>query len=160
MATQSKKDDWYRRTEKMLYTYPSLDDAIKHLEAVLRFIDRNKVPSNIAKYGDYGPPGTADKMSEPEAYADKRIRAYERVNRKLELLRTRKAAIEKALDRLSEDNRRLVELWYFENWRLSKKGKGRPIWKELGISRNTFLRRRNEIVEEVARWLGELVSIE
>lgn len=152
---------WFRITEKILYDYPALETAITTQEALIRSIDNNQLPSGTAKYGDYGPPTTGgDKLTETEAWAEKRLKSVSKVEARIRLLKARKAAVDAALERLDADSRRLVELWYFGNWAKRKKPGNRAVWKELGISRNTFVRRRKEIVEEVARWLGELTEVE
>lgn len=137
------------------------------------------MPSSTAKYGYDGPPDTAaDRLTTTELWADRRIEVRGRVEAKIKVLQTRKAAVESALARMDDDRRRLVELWYFEDWQhkkhvardkdgnvmVSEDGKeiaaDMPIWKELGISQSTFGRWRREAVTEVARWLGENVDVE
>lgn len=152
---------WFRITEKILYTYPTLDAAIRVQKALISSIDQNQLPSGTAKYGDLsGSPSTGEKLTEPEAYAERRIKSANRVDARVKLLQARKVAVDGALARLDENSRRLVELWYFADWQRQKKPGNRAIWKELGISRNTFGRRRAAVVEEVARWLGELTEID
>ncbi len=152
---------WFRITEKILYTYPTLDAAIQAQKTLSISMDQNQLPSCTAKYGDLsGSPSTGEKLTEPESWADKRLKNSSRIDARIKILQARKDAVDGALARLDEDSRQLVELWYFADWARQKKPGNRAVWKELGISRNTFGRRRAVVVEEVARWLGELVTVD
>jgi DNA-directed RNA polymerase specialized sigma24 family protein len=147
------KTQWYKRTEAKLYAYPSIDTAIAHLEAQYALLDANIIPPKGAVYDRIGPPTTADRLTEPEQYAGTRIEKMDRIKLKIALKRAEKVAIEAALGRLAPEEKRLVETWYFKDWKHTKLGKS--IWRELTICRTEFYSRKRETLEKVAEYLGE-----
>ncbi|OPX83448.1 MAG: hypothetical protein A4E52_01830 [Pelotomaculum sp. PtaB.Bin013] len=147
------KPDWYRRTEGKLYAYPSIPSAIAHLEAQVQLLSCNMAPPKAAVYDRIGPPSTGEKLTEPERFADTRIEKIGKKEAQIALKRAEKAAIEAAMRRLGEEERELVEKWYFQGWKLKHPEK--KIWRELRISWPTFFNRRKKIVEKMAEWLGE-----
>jgi len=149
-----KKEKWYNRTESILYNYPGIEPAIANLEASLRLVMQNKMPSGTSKvYGRVGPPTTGDRMTEPEAWADRRAATIEKIEAKIQKKQAEKIAVDGALERLGDEERDLVRLWYFESWKLTRPDK--PIWNELSIGSDTFTRRKLKTITKIAVWLGE-----
>lgn|GEM_PF-4229060 len=154
---RDSRDDnsWYRRTEKMLFLYPTIDSAIAHQESILKLIEVNMFPVGVAKYRNDGPPSTDDVVSSSEKYAEKRITSRDRVNAKIERLRAQKVVVEAVIARLGHEEMELVQKWYFEDWKLKRPD--RKIWKELNVDRMTFFRRKNKIISRISEWIGESV---
>jgi len=150
------KPDWYRRTEGKLYAYPSIPSAIAHLEAQVQLLSVNMAPPKAAVYDRIGPPSTGDRMTEPERFADSRLEKIGKKEAQIALKKAEKAAIEVALGRLSEEERELVEKWYFQGWKLKHPEK--KIWRELRVCRSEFYFRKKGIVEKLAYWLGEMAE--
>jgi len=150
------KPDWYRRTEGKLYAYPSIPSAIAHLEAQVQLLSVNMAPPKAAVYDRIGPPSTGERMTEPERFADSRIEKIGKKEAQIALKQAEKAAIEAALGRLGDEEKELVEKWYFQGWKLNRPDK--KIWRELRICRAEFYFRKREVVERLAYWLGEMTE--
>jgi hypothetical protein len=148
-----EKPSWHRRTEAKLYAYPSFDSAIAHLQAQYALLDENIIPPKGATYDRIGPPTTADRLTEPERYAETRIEKLNRIKLKINLKKAEKSGIEVAVARLAAEEKQLVETWFFGNWKRTKPGKA--IWRELAICRTEFYSRKREVVGKVAEFLGE-----
>lgn len=150
------KGPWYGRTEAKLYNYPNIESTIAHLKAQMELLKVDMAPPKGVTYR-HGPPSTADPMTEPESYADKRARHIGRIEAKIRLKEAEAAAIKAALDRLGAEELELVQKWYFEDWRLKRPD--RKIWNELCICQSEFYDRKNDVVYKVAVWLGEVEDV-
>lgn len=149
-----KRDNlWYSRVEKMLFLYPTIDQAIKRLEAIIIQIDLEKFPSGTTNYKE-GPPSTGDIMSSTERYAYKRIAARDRLQAKIDGLKAQKEAVGAVYARLGDEEKELVRKWYFEDWKL--RHPEIKIWDELHIDRRNFFRKKDRIVHKIAVLIGEL----
>lgn len=145
---------WYKRIEKLLFLYPTIDHAIKHLETIIAQIELNKTPNGVANYRNDGPPSTDDISSSTERFADKRITSKDRLQAKINRLKAGKEAVAAVYERLGEEDKELVRKWYFEDWRLKRTDK--KIWRELNTGKVSFYIKKDKIVKRIAEWLGEV----
>ena len=153
----AKREPWYSRTEAKLYNFPNVKEAIAHIKAQVDLLNDNMAPPRATTYRD-GPPTTADRMTEPEAFANMRGERRDRLLKKIALKEAEKAAIEAALKRLSGDELDLVTKWYFEDWRLKRPDM--KIWRALSICESDFYKHKNNVVYKIANFLGEDVPEE
>ena len=138
----------YRKTEWLLYDYPTFESAIKVLQAELEAM-LPAPTSSVAGVGrkEAWAPGDT---SETERWAILRHESP-RARRLWSELRKKhgyKAGIEDALELLSDEERELVRLNYWEQ-RTNAQCAGK-----LGIPSRTFDRMKRQVVETVAKCLG------
>ncbi|OPX83447.1 MAG: hypothetical protein A4E52_01829 [Pelotomaculum sp. PtaB.Bin013] len=127
------KQEWYSRIVVKLYAYPLIESAIAHLKAQIELITQS-----------------------PDPDTDLWIEKKDRLLAKIALKQAEKKAIGDVLERLDQEERELVEKWYFQGWKLKHREK--KIWKELKICRSEFYRRKTNIIHNIAVWLGEVDS--
>lgn len=157
--TKSNNSGYFSRVQAILYSYPGMETAINTILANIKMLDLDRMPSSTPRYDfNEGGRSTGDHMTEPESFADKRIRAKAKLNARLELLQAQQAGVKAAYDSLGEELRLLVKVTYFDNFRLNNPGK--RVWRELGYPKPKYLELRNQVVELVARWLGEAVNLD
>lgn len=135
----TKKDTrlWYERTEKLLFLYPIIDKAIRRIETIIVQINIGKIPSNVITNRNKGI-----------------LNKDDQIQAKVDGLRAQKEVVSAIYERLSEDEKELIQKWYFEDWGLKKKDV--KIWQAMNMNKTTFYRHKNKIISKIAEWLGEL----
>lgn len=143
-----------RMVEKMLYDYPLLGVIIRNLELErdalredIMYTTRHPLVSVSVK-GHSVPDVTGNAVTRLEE--NQKLKAIER---ELSSLRRQKEQLELALAALSEEERKLVELFYFK-----KKG----TWATtdaLGVSERTFYRIKKHAIDKMARVLSAAFSL-
>lgn len=151
----------FGKVEAILYAYPGMENSIKTLQAYIRLVDDEKLPSCTANYnvdcGGRQMGSDPDKLNQIEAFVARRIKIKGRLEAKLELVQAQKAAVEAAMGALGEDSElaRLVRTVYFDNFKL--KSPGRKVWRTLSMGREKYEDMRCRVVKFFAGWLGEVV---
>jgi len=131
----------FKYIEAELYDYPQTKQAIEELKEDI--IEEAPVLDDVG--------GNTHRVSNPTLSKTMRLVT----NRRLARMEQTVAAIDRVLNSLDPDRRRLVELKYFEK-RLANAG----VAMELNISDATFYRWRNEIILLVAVELGLANAVE
>ena len=102
-----------------------------------------------AKEKQYGSPGASKLggVSSPQP-GDPTASIYARMEGDKEYREARElvVAVEDTLPHLTEDEREVIEIEFWSNYNRTKKG----LAMELGMSRKTFYRRRNDALEKFA----------
>ena len=145
----TRKPSYYRKTERLLYDYKTLDLAIRMLEAELESI-MPQVSTSVVKLGEGS---TASPFrSQTEDWAIKRIESP-RAKRILKLLTEKKRwrqGIKEVRQQLTDEENTLVWMRY------DLEKLHQEIWEALHMSRSNYFEFKNKLIEKIARYLGLL----
>ena len=141
-------EDRFKKTEYTLYNYKSLDVKIKNID-----IDINNLENDITIQGI-----SYDEKSSPtnafsSSVENEVIRREEKVSKKIQVLKVKrkynmdlKTKIDGALDQLTSDEFKLVDLRYFS--------KDRKTWIEIGsklsFDKDYCTKIRNKIIDKLS----------
>jgi len=148
-VTAKRRHNYYRQVERLLYDYKTYDTAIRNLEAELEEI-LPKVSTSVVKLGEGST--AVPFRSQTEDWAIKRIESP-RAKRILRLLAEKKRlkkGIREVRKQLSDEENTLVWMRY------DLEKPHREIWEALNMSRASYFRFKNEVINKVARHLGLL----
>ncbi len=149
---RQKKNEWYRATEKLLFTYKSFPIRIMALLQQIEMVRQQLEPSMIASY--VLREGTNYSVSSPvETAALNRIEGDPilKIERKIKNLECLKEIVEVSVDTMLDQEQKLtVEMIYFQ----------KKTWQDtcydLMIDKNTYYARKDEIVKVLAWCFGYL----
>ncbi len=134
--------DWYLEAEEILYSYPAIDDQIDQLQAQIEEL----LPvssSSIIQYDH----NRGSKKTDPTAeYGMKRMMTGQQQG--LVALRQQKKLIQKALRRMTEDEKTVIRLVYFERKNAIK------TMKKMHIGKTNYYSIKNSAVTLAATHLG------
>jgi hypothetical protein len=148
-AVARRKPKYYRKTERLLYDYKTLDLAIRMLEAELESI-MPQTSTSIVKLGEGS--AVAPFESQTEEWAIKRIESP-RAKRILKLLAEKKRwhqAIKEIRQQLTDEENTLVWMRY------DLEKPHQEIWEAMHMSRANYFRFKDEVIGKIARYLGLL----
>ena len=143
----TRKPSYYRKTERLLYDYKTLDLAIRMLEAELESI-MPQVSTSVVKLGEGS---TASPFrSQTEDWAIKRIESP-RAKRILKLLAEKKRwcqGIKEVREQLTDEENTLVWMRY------DLEKPHQEIWEAMHMSRSTYFEFKNKLIKKISRYLG------
>lgn len=147
-----RKNEWYRATEKLLYTYKSFPIRTLSLRNQLEVVRKQYEPSIIASYELRE--GTNYSVSSPvETSVLNRLEgdAVLKIEAKIKNLENLKEIVETSIDiMLDPEQRKIIELIYFQ----------KKTWQEtcyeLLIDKNTYYAQKDEIIKVLAWCFGYL----
>ncbi len=147
-----KKNDWYRATEKLLYTYKSFPIRVMALMQQVEYLRQELEPRITPVYELRE--GTNYSVSSPvETAALARIEgdAILKLDRKIKNLEALKEIVEVSTDTmLSQEQKQTVDMIYFQklSWQ--------DTCSRLCIDKNTYYSRKDEIVKVLSWCFGYL----
>lgn len=142
------EDNKFKKTEYTLYNYKSLDVKIKNIDIDISNLE-NDITVQAISYDEKSSPTNAFNSS----VENEVIRREEKVSEKIQLLKSKrkyntdlKTKIDGALDQLTSDEFKLVELRYFS--------KDKKTWIEvgmkLGFDKDYCTKVRNKIIDKLS----------
>ncbi|AKL94999.1 phage transcriptional activator, RinA family [Clostridium aceticum] len=137
-----KKDgsSFFQKTEKLLYSYPSLKEALKQKEADIQYLQKYG-PQNRSKSIVFYSTGGGGKREEEE-YTEL-LEAYRSAKERTERLLSK---IERALKSVENHQYyKLIELRYFSDEKLEVK----EIAERLNVSERTVSRHRKNLINKI-----------
>ena len=147
--SRKPRPSYYRKTERMLYDYKTLDLAIRMLEAELESI-MPQVSTSVVKLGDGST--VAPFTSQTEDWAIKRLESS-RAKRISKLLTEKKRwqkGIKETREQLTGEENTLIWMRY------DLEKQHQEIWEVMHMSRSTYFEFKNKTIEKIARYLGLL----
>lgn len=145
------KDNLFGKTEAALYNYKDLDIKIKSIDIDIEML-KNDITLKAISYEEKSGPTNAFSSSVENEVIRREEVVQEEINRLLKdklLFQKRKAKIENALDILTKEERKLVEMRYFE--------KKRKEWVEIGLTLNIdkdhCCKVRNKIINKLSYYI-------
>lgn len=149
---RQKKNEWYRATEKMLYTYPSFEIRIMSLNQQAENLRQQMEPSIIFNYELRE--GRSNTVNSPvEKAVINRIESEPiiKVRQKIDQLKALKEIVQTSIDlMLNPEQTQIVQMIYFK----------KMTWQEtccdLCIDKNTYYARKDETVKILAWCFGYL----
>ena len=138
-----KKQNWYRKTEAMLYDYKHLPGQIKEKERELEAM----MPQDSASFISFGA-GSGGIKNTTEHYGIKR--ATSRAARELQSLKYQADAIRAALELLTHDESQLYCLKY------KQEKSNLDVCYGLAMSERNYYRFKKKCIVKVAKSLGLL----
>lgn len=147
-----RKNNWYRATEALLYSYKSFPVRIMALMQQMDVVKEQLIPSVVPSYELRE--GTYYNISSPvESAVIERIEgdAIQKIERKIKNLETMKEIVEISVDIMLDDfERRIVDVTY------NKEQPWQEACRTLGIEKSAYYERRRKIVQELAWCFGYL----
>lgn len=157
-----KKESWFRKTERMLYDYKTLDATIRVLEAERASLagpyDEDFMPqtsTSVVKIGQ-GSTRTLFDTSQTERWGIRRaeiaLARIDRIDRKLLELRRWRDGIREARQNLTEDERSFIWLRYdLEKPHFEVRAALRQ--KVVSMSESTYFRLRRGVLEKIYNFM-------
>lgn len=142
------EDNKFKKTEYTLYNYKSLDVKIKNIDIDISNLE-NDITVQAISYDEKSSPTNAFNSS----VENEVIRREEKVSEKIQLLKSKrkyntdlKTKIDGALEQLTSDEFKLVELRYFS--------KDKKTWVEVGMKlrfdKDYCTKLRNKIIDKLS----------
>ena len=144
--------DLFKKTEGELYNYKGLDIKIKSIEMDIEML-QNDITLKAINYNEKsGPTNAFNSSVENEV-----IRREEHIQGKIDLLiaekkgrLSQKELVEKVLELLTPEEKRLIELRYFNKEKISWTN----IAMKLNISVDSCIRLRRDIINRISVWFN------
>lgn len=139
----------YRKLEGILYNYPILLAEIKKLKAEIEYIENEYQGVTEIDTTEEKTSETYSISSTVENEVIAREKRLGNKRNKLAKKRLEQIKIENLLNLLKEDDRKIIEFWYFKNW------KNNQIARELYISDSTCSIKRKDAMSQLLKLLKE-----
>ncbi len=152
MSRLSRKSNWYQQTEALLYNYKSFKIRIMALMQRIDMVKERLMPSMIPAYelresANYSVSSPVEKAVIERLEGD----TIQKLERKIKNLEAMQEIVEVSIDTmLGPEQRRLVDLIY------NQEQAWQQTCQSLHIDKNTYYRKKNEIVRVLAWCFGYL----
>lgn len=146
-----QEDNIFKRTERALYEYKDLPLKIKSIDADIECLENDITLKAISYEEKSGPTNAFNSSVENEVIRrDEKVSEYiTRLKRDKLLYKNRMIKIELALESLTEQERKLVELRYFTR----PKYEWLKIGLELNIDGDWCMKLRNRIINKLSEFI-------